>query len=178
MYNFKRNKKKIKADFGLKDLYQFYKSRPKNPVDNKTFGNIMREYNTEILRLIIFEGLDYTMYARLGSLRIRKFDNSLKLNKDGEVRNKLRPDWGKTRAKWAQLYPGKTAEEIKSIPNKPIIYHLNEHSDGYIFKWFWDKTTSNLVNQSVYKFEPVRQIKRLAAKAWKEYPQLHTLYYE
>ncbi len=178
MYNFKRVKKKVKADYGTADIYKFYLKHTKKPVDKKTFGQVLKEYNTEILRLIIFDGLDYTLGARLGALRIRKFDNSLRLNKDGEIANKLKPDWGRTRAKWAELYPGKSAEEIKLIPNKPVIKHLNEHSDGYVFKWYWDKVTSNVVNQSVYKFEPVRQMKRLAAKSWKEIPTLRTLYYE
>jgi len=178
MLNFKRNKSKVKADYSTNDLYEYYCSRSKNPVSKKTYSSAIREYNTEILRLIVFDGLDYTMHGRVGSFRIRKFDNSLRLNKDGEVANKLRPDWFKTKRKWLELYPEKTAEEIKAIPNKPIIYHLNEHSDGYVFKWYWDKTTSNIKNQTVYKFEPIRQMKRLAAKSWREIPNLKTLYYE
>ena len=178
MLNFKRNKSKVKADYSTNDLYDYYCSRSKNPISKKAYSSAIREYNTEVLRLIVFDGLDYSMHGRVGSFRIRKFDNSLRLNKDGEVANKLRPDWFKTKQKWLELYPEKTAEEIKAIPSKPIIYHLNEHSDGYVFKWYWDKTTSNIKNQTVYKFEPIRQMKRLAAKSWKEIPNLRTLYYE
>ncbi len=178
MYKFKRNKNKIKIDFGLKDLYKFYKEHSKNPISSKLFHTILREYNTEILRLIIYDGLDYSIGSRIGSIRIKKFDNSLRLNADGEIANKLRPDWQKTLKKWGEIYGEKTAEELKSIPNKPIIYHLNEHTDGFVFRWCWDKVTSNLKNQSFYKFEPVREIKREAARAWKEIPDLKTLYYE
>lgn len=178
MLSFKRNKNKVKADFTSKDLYKFYCSRSNKPIDSKTYLKALREYNTEILRLIVFDGLDYAMHGRVGSIRIRKFDNSLRLNGEGEIANKLHPDWAKTKKKWLELYPGKTSEEIKAIPNKPIIYHLNEHSDGYVFKWYWDRVTCNLKNQFAYKFEPVRDMKRLAAKSWKEIPKLRTLYYE
>ena len=178
MYKPRRGKNKVKIDFSVPDIYKAYKKTVASPVEKVLFTELLREYNTEVLRMIVFDGMDYSISNRVGSLRIKKFDNSLRLNKQGEVANKLRPDWPKTHKRWEQLYPGKTFEELKKIPNKPIVCHLNEHSDGFVFKWYWDKVTSNLRNQSAYKFEPVRDMKRLAAKAWKTIPKLKDIYYE
>ena len=178
MLSFKRKENKVKIDFGLKDICKYYQEHSRDPIEKSLIGRILREYNTEILRMMIYDGLDYSMSHRIGSFRIKKFDNSLKLNDEGEIANKLRPDWAKTKEKWAELYKGASAEEIKKIPDKPIIYHLNNHTDGYVFRWYWDKVTSNIKNQSVYKFAPIRQMKREAAQAWKKHPELRTLYYE
>lgn len=178
MVYFKRGSNKVQVDYTSKDVFKFYKDKYSGKISNKKFRKILQEYNQEILRMIVFDGLDYSMGYRLGSIRIKKFDNSLKLNEDGEIANKLRPNWDKTLKKWSELYPDKTPEEIKEIPDKPVVYHLNEHTDGVVFRWFWDKVTSNIKNQSAYKFEPVRAIKREAAKAWKNIPNLKNLYYE
>lgn len=178
MYKFKRGKNKIATDFGVPDIYKFYTKQVEKPVSKKTFKDVLTEYNNEILRMIIFDGLDYSMSHRIGSIRIRKFDNSLKLNDEGEVANKLKVDWGKTLKRWREMYGEMSSDELKEIPNKPMIYHLNEHSDGYVFKWYWDKVTSNLKNQSAYKFKAVRDFRRIAAQAWKSIPELKDLYYE
>lgn len=178
MYKVKRGKSEVKTDFGSTQLYDFYKSVVDNPISRKKYIELVREYNDEILKLIIYDGLDYLFHWRLGSLRIRKRDNSLKLGKDGEVANKLKVDWPKTHKFWAQKYPGKSFEELKEIKDKPLIYYLNEHSDGVVGRWFWDKITCNIPNQSAYTFRPVRARKREAAQVWKRYPKLFDLYYE
>ncbi len=178
MYKIKRGKTKIKVDYGFKELYKFYKSGAENPIPSEILNKLLREYNNEILRMVIYDGLDYSMYFRLGSIRIKKRDNSLRLGEDGEVENKLKVDWPKTHSLWTSKYPNKSFEELKKIRGKPLVYHLNEHTDGYVFRWFWDKVTSNIPNQSAYRFRAVRGIRREAAKAWKTYPELKNLYYE
>jgi len=178
MVCFKRGNNKVKVDYTSKDVLKFYKNKYSKAVNGKIFRQILQEYNLEILRMIIYDGLDYSMAFRLGSIRIKRFDNSLRLGEDGEIANKLKPNWSKTLKKWGELYPDKTSEEIRGIPDKPIVYHLNEHTDGTVFKWFWDKVTSNIKNQSAYRFEPIRSMKREAAKAWKNLPNLKNLYYE
>jgi len=178
MFKIKRGEAKNKTDFGVPELYEFYKNHSDNFIPRKVFRELLSEYNTEILRLIVYDGLDYSMNHRIGSLRIKKMDNSLRLGKDGEVANKLMVNWPKTHKLWSDKYPGKTFEEVKKIPDKPLVYHLNEHSDGYVFKWYWDKFTSNLKNQSAYRFRAIRNVRREAAQAWKTIPELKELYYE
>lgn len=175
---FKRRENKIKVDFKPSDIFDFYKDKSKNPVKSTIFHEVLKEYNGEMLRMVLYDGLDFTLQNRLGFIRIKKFDNTLKLNDKGEIANKLRPNWGKTLKKWKELYPDVDPKDYKNIPDKPVIYHLNEHTDGWAFRWYWDKITCNVINQSAYKFEPIRQIKREAAKAWKQIPNLKDKYYE
>jgi len=175
---FGRGRNKVKVDYGFDDIYKWYKEESKNPLDKKIARNIIIDFNNEVLKSVVFEGHDHSLGGRLGSIRIRKFDNNLKLNKKGEIANKLKPDWPKTYELWNKKYPGKSPKELKEIKNKPLVYHLNEHTDGYVFKWYWDKITSNVKNQTAYSFEPIRTIKREAAKAWKNIPGLRDIYYE
>jgi hypothetical protein len=175
---FGRGKNKVTKDYGFEDIYKQYKELSKNPLEKKLVRKVLMEFNTEILRHVVYDGYDFSMGYRLGSIRIKKFNNALRLNKEGEIANKLRVDWEKTKKKWEELYPGKSPKELKQIKNKVLIFHLNEHTDNYVFRWFWDKVTCNLLNQSAYFFEPIRPIKREAAKAWKEIPGLKNIYYE
>lgn len=169
---------RVKADYTTIDMYKWYKEKYKNPVEYNLYREFITEFYTEVLNLIIYNGLDYLMPGRLGSLRIRKKQNFQKINEQDQVVHNLKPNWKKTLDLWNTKYPDYTAEEIKAIPNKPIVYHLNEHTDNYYFRWYWDKITSNVKNQSAYRFEPIRDKKREAAKAWKEIPKLRNIYYE
>jgi hypothetical protein len=175
---FKRTKNKVTTDFKPTDIYRHYAASSSEPVDSKTFISVLQSFNTEMLKMVLYDGADFNLPFRLGFIRIKKFDNSLKLNEQGEIANKLRPNWGKTLKKWKELYPDIDPSEYKNIKDKPVIYHLNEHTDGWAFRWYWDKITCNVINQSAYKFEPIRQIKREAAKAWKQIPNLKDKYYE
>ena len=42
---------------------------------------------------------------------------------------------------------------------------MNEHSNGYVYSWVWNKVNTNVKNMSVYKFRPVKQ-NRLDLKDW------------
>ena len=178
MINYTRGKDKIKTDFKLVDIYKFYKSKSDKPLSTKLFRSICQEFNEKILKEVVYEGHDFNMGARLGSIRIRKFNNAPKLNEKGEVNNRFFVDWKATKNRWTELYPDKTAEEIKEIKNKPVVYHLNEHTDNWVMKWHWDKITCNVLNQAAYRFEPQREIKREAARAWKTVPGMKDIYYE
>lgn len=37
------------------------------------------------------------------------------------------------------------------------MYHLNSHSDGYYFKFFWDKRKGSRHGGNIYKFYPNRE---------------------
>ena len=65
-------------------------------------------------------------------------------------------------------YPGKTMEELKKVKKKPLVRHLNRHTDGYKFFWYWDKSISNIPNNTVYRFFPSRTNSRTIAEALKE----------
>ena len=105
------------------------------------------------------------MPFRLGTLSIKK--NKLRLHvKDGKLeKNKLIIDWEKCWDYWHNEYPGKSRKEINAIKEKVVIYNINEHTNGYIMRWKWDKSTCNVHNQTVYSFRPTKR-NRLALAAW------------
>ena len=59
---------------------------------------------------------------------------------------------------WNELYPNKTKEELKDIPNKKLIIHTNDHSNSTLLKWYWDKRMSNVTNHQAYIFKAVKGV--------------------
>jgi hypothetical protein len=175
---FKRGKRKNIADYKTRDIFKFYK-KDEGIVEYKVFSNIVSEFNGMIMRLIIDEAHEFVMPSRLGSLRVRKRKVKLELNADGKIdKSKLTPDWFKTRKLWDEIYKDIPIEEINKIPNKRIIYNLNEHTDGYRFIFYWDKVTSNILNQSAYRIQVTRDWNKYFAIRLKSDKKLKNIYYE
>ena len=158
MLIYKRGKRKVLADYAFDDIYKFYKERygdkalPK-PVVHKIYKSVF----PEIVKLMVFENLDYRMPARLGSLRVKKKLVEPKIDKDGNLdTRRLSLNYKATKRLWEKLYPDKTAEEIKQIKGKPVVRETNDHSNNYRATWFWNKLTCNIVNQSAYNVKLTR----------------------
>jgi hypothetical protein len=169
MIVFKRGKGKILSDYGFGEIYTFYKERYKDKaLPKKTLKEIYKRLFPEIVKLMIFEALDYRLPSHLGYIRVKKKLSEPKINENGELDTRtLSINYKKTMRLWDSLYPGKTAEEIKKIPNKPVIRELNEHIDGYRLMWYWDKTTSTMKNQTAYFINMTRDNDRLLSGAVK-----------
>jgi hypothetical protein len=45
-----------------------------------------------------------------------------------------------------------------------IIYHLNEHSDGYKYRLYWSKIPKTFIDRYKYQLSLVRENKRYLAK--------------
>ena len=152
----KRGKGKLPANHGMKDFYSFYRKMykykpfkskyldkvPTYVVDYKTYANIIRDYNMLVIDEIINHGTLFKVPAGLGTIRIEK-----KKMKIGYLKEKryLKVDWKKS-----QEY------------NK-IIYHLNEHTDGFRYKWKWGKIRMLVQHRTAYHFMPTRAAKRRLA---------------
>ncbi len=67
-------------------------------------------------------------------------------------------DWKATKELWKK-YP-----EYGKGDNKKMVYHVNEHTDGYRYKFLWDKqATENVKNKALYSLQPSRANKRTLA---------------
>lgn len=142
--------------YGIKDIYSFYKSNSKNPLDYKTFVNIWKDFSEETIDDIL-QGKDFNMPFRVGLLGIRKKKIRVTLNPDGTIDKRyLRPDWKATKDLWEK-------DEIAK-KNKQLVFHLNKHFGGFNCKYFWDKSTCRVVNQSAYSLVMTRKNKRKLAK--------------
>ena len=162
---YKRGEGKNNADYALRSLYKEYKSKVENPIDYKIYSEILKEYNERIINNIIYSALEYKMPYRLGYIRIQRRKKTPYVNNNGEiVSGHLGIDWQKSLALWRKKYPGLSDEELKNIPNKKRLNYLNEHTNGYSARFFWDKNLSNVKNQSCYVFKSTRTAKETLAK--------------
>lgn len=166
MLTYKRGKSRVKADYKFNDIYNFYKELYKDKALPKaTVMEIYKRLFPAIVQLIVFENMDYRMPARMGYLRVKKKLTGPKIDCNGELDTRdLSVDWKATKRMWLTKYPGKSAEEIKSIPDKPVVRELNEHSNGYRVFWFWDKTTNNLKNQNAYYINMTRSNDKILSR--------------
>ena len=101
------------------------------------------------------------MPFRLGRIGIIEFKRKIKFNEDGTLSTKgLIVDWNKTLQLWAKIYPEcKTIDDYKKVKGKQVVYMTNEHTDGRIFKFHWNRRGSIIRNITAYKFVVPRQHK-------------------
>jgi len=152
MLTYKRGPGKNPADYKFAEIFAFYKETYKDAaLPRDVVRKLYSKLFPAIVKLMIFENLDYRMPVRMGYLRVKKKAVAPSIDSSGNLDTRgLSVDYKKTKRLWQKLYPDKTAEEIKAIEGKPIVRELNEHSNGYRLVFFWDKTTSNLSNQNAY----------------------------
>jgi hypothetical protein len=137
----RRNRK----SYTLVDSYKEY--RKENPEDSGfslskiDYRNICIAFNQRLSDGIIEQANEFNVPGRLGLIKIKKFPTR---------NNSMRVDWAQTKKY-----------------NKKI-YHLNMHTDGYYYKWYWSKANAIFKNKSVYSFKPNRTNKRILAKLLKE----------
>ena len=165
--------KRYIADYGIVDIYRFYKKNQKEKglpvIPELTFRKILKYHNSEVCKSIVEDNNEFRLPYRLGYLRIRKFKTKFKLDANGNLKvSHLRPDWKATKDLWA------SNEEAKE--NKKIVYHANNHTKGFYFKWYWDKRTCNIKNSSVYSIIMSRAHKRYISQVVKNNEDID--YYE
>lgn len=171
-----RGSNKVKPDYGIREIYKYYKENAKSPLEYKKFKEVWKDVAKTIIRLIVYRNLDFALPARLGSLYIRKIKCKPVINSDGTIsKNRLSINYKASWKKWQRDYPDLTLEEIAKLKGKKPVYHLNEHSDGYKVKWKWDKFTCTVKNQSIYSLALTRENKQEVSKAFREF---RTDYYE
>jgi len=171
----KRTEGKRNADYGSNDIYKYYCRKTKNPkkLTQTQYFEVFDEFMAHVKHLMMFNSFTFLMPHRLGGIRIFKYKPPLKLDDKGNLsKRNLRPDWKVTINYWKELYPDKTGEELKEIKGKPIIYHLNKHTDGYKTRFGWDKSTAIVKNIRGYSIQPLRCFLREIAKTIKENPKI------
>ena len=142
---------------GLKSIYRFYKQNAtKQTVAPSVFKRVWTTFITEILKDIMLGGKDFSMPS-LGTIGIRKQKVIVVMTPEGDIDKRyLRPDWKATKELW------KRDPEAKK--NKQLVFHLNKHFNGFNCKWFWDKSTCSVPNNSAYSLTMTRENKRELAK--------------
>jgi len=134
--------KKYHTPYRFKHIYEFYKGATVKgmQLDYKTFVKVCSEYNKGLMDKVLVEAKEVKFHVRTGYLRIRKKKTLTKV---------LKIDWAMTKL-----------HNIK-------MFHLNEHRDGFNYRFYWRKTTSNIKNRTLYTFIPCRTAKRTLARILK-----------
>jgi len=126
-----------KGERGIYDLYKYYKSVVKEPLEFRTFRAVCFANNRLMAEEIIEKGSNLRLPNRLGYLRIRKTKMNYKnLKFDYSTYNKT---------------------GVKA-------YHLNEHSDDFRARFLWNKAKCIVKGKKPWSFTPSRHNKRAVAK--------------
>jgi len=165
-----RGHNSFKLDVGNNEVWKYYNKNYDVKVDRTKFFEIIREYNARLIDEMIFKNFDFRMPFNLGNLSIRKSKNQIHPTLNGTMyRNSTIIDWKATQELWAEMYPGKTMDELTYINNKKYVYHLNEHSLGYRYSFHWRKWSARVKNQSIYGFKLSKTNKTKIAQAIREH---------
>lgn len=140
---FGRGKNRNQDPYTVPDFYKAYKDKVEKgspyDVSYDTFRDALELYYKGISDILIEDGLPFKLPCNLGEFKvIKKKMNYSNLKPSGI-------DW------------------VNTIKYGKVIYHLNEHSDGYRHYFMWNKARARLKNISKYKFEPTRTNKRKLA---------------
>tara|TARA_R110002012_G_scaffold263322_2_gene446046 strand:+ start:1338 stop:1844 length:507 start_codon:yes stop_codon:yes gene_type:complete len=158
----KRGPRKVKVDYGRVPMYKAYlKDNKEDKTEYSVYSKVLNCFNKKISEKIMKESFEYIIPYRLGIIRIKKYKPSIKIDKDGNLDYKgLSPNWKATKELWEK------DEEAKKT--KKIVFHINDHSDGFNYKWHFSNYRSNCENRSVYSFVPTRTNKRTLAELIKD----------
>jgi hypothetical protein len=142
--NTKRGEGNYKKDYGSNDVYEYYKKEviSELQVDKQLFRKICDDFNKLLIEKILLDSEEIRFPYRLGTVRIKKS----KMKYDDK--NKLKIDWAASR---------KLGKRI---------YHLNDHTGGYKYRFYWTKGI--IKNITAYSFIPTRTNTRTLASILKD----------
>lgn len=165
-------KHRFKIDKNYVDMYKYYKDTYAKKVDVKLYKKLCLEFNMKLSDKIITDSLDFKMPYKLGNLRVRGKKQPIKF-KDGKVDTRaMGVDWASSKKMWKSMWPDKSYKEIMDIPDKKLLVYTNDHSNGYIMKFIWDRRLANIKNGNVYVFKPVKGVQEA-----EHYEDPNVLYY-
>ena len=150
---------KVVVDYTIRHIYKDYK-KTIGLVNEDVFKQLTYAFNKRVVNGIIEKGKSFRVPGKIGDLKIVKFKVPLQLNDKGELDTKrLSVDYNASWKYWFKLYGTTNKQEILNTTkpeDRPKIYHYNEHTSGYAFRWKWDKIDTRLDITAYYTFKPVR----------------------
>ena len=146
MAYYSRNKNKIQNPYTMPDMYQDYLSKVEvnTPYDlpYNIYKDIVCLYNKKLYNNLL-DGHKVKFPYKLGSLQVIK----KKMNFNNQLKYRMGIDWANT------------------VKYGKVIHHINEHTDGYKFLFFWDiKSKPTVKTANKYRLKPTRTLKRELAK--------------
>jgi len=147
--------RKIKITNSVQDAFKLYKEEY-GKISKKLYLAVAYELMKNVSNMIIKESFEYRIPEAMGFLRIRKKKQKIRIENGRIDINKNIINWDATWKAWMKKYPGKTRKEIKEIENKRVVFQTNDHTNGEVMQWHWDKSVNKVPNAYVYSFDPVK----------------------
>lgn len=139
-----RKPKMFQNSLATKDFFKAYKKDYSDTkVNLKTYSHIIQTFNKKIMSQILMEQFEFEMPYNMGSLRIRK--------------QKAPLDTKYLSINWLETKKAGTR-----------IYHLNEHTNQYTYRFLWNKRVVNYKNRNLYSLTVVRSARRMLASILKD----------
>ena len=137
--------------------YKWYSqhSEKADRLKRKDFIRLVSEFNKMIAEYVI-AGHQVQLPANAGVMCIHGHKPKIVIE-NGRIRG-LAPDWKRTH-EYNRKHQGE---------KKKIIYHTNDHSEGYRYHWVWSKKRMWLQYKWLYAFLPSRTNKRTLAESIRE----------
>lgn len=139
----------VKTDVNVRTSYKTYKSECETPVDLILYCKIVNLFMKFIMNKV-FEGYEVVLPHRMGTILIKGTKIVNPRNKDGKMN--YSPNWKKTK----ELRD----KDPVAKEQRKIVYCLNEHTGGVIYKLDWSKFTIPIINKTIYYFRGTRENKR------------------
>ena len=159
--NQNKSDRRIKVDYGAKQIYDYYKLNSLDPYGYSDYTFLLQLINTSISEAIIYNGFNFKLPFKVGDVSIVKQKLRPKITKSGKLNMGLNSINHKaTQELWKRIYPDKTKEEILNLPEIKRVYHRNEHTNGYFFKWHFQPFYLYGTELRCYKFKASRKNNR------------------
>lgn len=135
-----RKIRKNKKSYTIYDIYNNYCKEYENEVPYFIFKSVLDKFNEYIRTSILDKSEVFKLPYGLGYIAIVKYKPKTYTNKSLSIDYKA------------------------SIEENTLIYHLNEHSDGYKYRLYWSKLPRTFPDRYKYKLSLVRKNKRYLAQ--------------
>lgn len=142
-----------KQVLGLEDYAMWFKKKHSSPMRTQEIGKICRDANKEIMRLIVEKGFKFYMPEGLGTLRVSR-------------RNKV--SWNVNQGNGVLVPMTKYVDWKRTKDTGVRVFLENEHTNGYYYRFLWQRYKRNFRFKALYTFIPSRENKRKLAKILKD----------
>lgn len=139
----------VRTDVNVRTSYRSYKKESENPVDLALYCKVVNLFMKFIINKVLI-GYEVVLPYSMGSMLIKGTKIVNPKDENGKVN--YSPNWKKTK----EL---RDRDPVAKAQRK-IVYCLNEHTGGVIYRLAWNKFTIPIVNKTIYYFRGTRENKR------------------
>lgn len=115
---------------------------------------IVKRYH-QLAREDLAMGEPVYLQNRLGNLRLTKEKREVRLDKEGKIINNLPINRYETFKLW---------REKPELKQKTYVRFVNKHSDGFVFKFSYQRSKANFKFKNVYNFKFNSTLKKMLHK--------------